>query len=368
MANPEHLDILKQGVEVWNAWRAEHPDLTPDLADADLQNATLKGVDLKLCILRGADLKGADFGMRPKGDGTYVRASFSGADLSNADLYLGNLTFAEFIYTNLDRARLNYTILRGADLSYATLQYAAIFNVDFTHAFLIGANLGNASIDSVNFGNTFMSGVVGLDSVTHIGPSFLSIDTLYRHGKDIPEKFLVGCGVPDSLITYLPSLLDAQQAIQFYSCFISYSTKDVEFVKRLHARMRAEHLRVWFAPEDIKGGQKIHEQIDRAIQMHDRLLLILSEESMRSEWVTTEIRRARRTEIEESRRKLFPITIVDFERIKAWKCFDADSGKDLAVEVREYYVPDFSDWKDHDAFETAFARLLRDLKAEESKS
>ena len=44
-------------------------------------------------------------------------------------------------------------------------------------------------------------------------------------------------------------------------------------------------------------------------------------------------------------------------------CFDADSGKDLAVELREYYIPDFSNWKAHDAFETEFAKLLRDLRA-----
>ena len=41
-------------------------------------------------------------------------------------------------------------------------------------------------------------------------------------------------------------------------------------------------------------------------------------------------------------------------------------GKDLAVEVREYFIPDFTKWKDHDDFEAGFARLLRDLKAEES--
>ena len=44
--------------------------------------------------------------------------------------------------------------------------------------------------------------------------------------------------------------------------------------------------------------------------------------------------------------------------------FDADHGKDLAVEVREYFIPDFSAWKDNDPFEAAFTRLLRDLKAE----
>jgi len=57
---------------------------------------------------------------------------------------------------------------------------------------------------------------------------------------------------------------------------------------------------------------------------------------------------------------------VNFETIRDWECFDADSGKDLGVEIREYFIPDFSNWKEHDAFEAAFARLLEDLKAEES--
>jgi hypothetical protein len=56
--------------------------------------------------------------------------------------------------------------------------------------------------------------------------------------------------------------------------------------------MRREKLRVWFAPEDIQGGKKLHQQIERAIQVHDRLLLVLSESSIHSEWVITEIRNA----------------------------------------------------------------------------
>jgi hypothetical protein len=61
---------------------------------------------------------------------------------------------------------------------------------------------------------------------------------------------------------------------------------------------------------------------------------------------------------------MFPIRLVDFEAIRNWQCFDADIGKDSAVEVREYFIRDFSNWKDHDSFEAAFAGLLRDLKAE----
>lgn len=86
---------------------------------------------------------------------------------------------------------------------------------------------------------------------------------------------------------------------------------------------------------------------------------------MKSEWVRTEIRRARKIEREENRRKLFPIRLVDLDAIQKWECFDADSGKDLAVEMREYYIPDFSNWRDHDSFEAEFAKLVRDLRANE---
>jgi hypothetical protein len=125
-------------------------------------------------------------------------------------------------------------------------------------------------------------------------------------------------------------------------------------------------MRAWFSPENIQGGKKLQDQLDEAIRVYDKFLLVLSPDSMNSEWVKTEIRRARQAERNEGRRKLFPVRIVDFETIRGWECFDADSGKDLGVEIREYFIPDFSNWKDHTSFEAAFVRLLRDLKSEES--
>ena len=72
------------------------------------------------------------------------------------------------------------------------------------------------------------------------------------------------------------------QPIQYQSCFISDRSQDDEFARRLHEKMRGEKLRVWFAPEDMQGGQKLIEQIDRAIQVNDRLLLVLSEHSLKT--------------------------------------------------------------------------------------
>jgi hypothetical protein len=174
--------------------------------------------------------------------------------------------------------------------------------------------------------------------------------------------FLRGCGLPDKLIDYLPSLL-LNHAVQFYSCYISFSTKDQEFADRLYADLQNKGVRCWFAPHKIQGGKRIHEQIDEAIWIYDRLLLILSERSMESEWVKTEIAHARQKELNERRKVLFPISLVPFAKIREWKCVDADTGKDSAREIREYFIPDFSRWKDRDSYLKAFSGLLRDLKA-----
>src|SRR5947209_1803684 len=125
-----------------------------------------------------------------------------------------------------------------------------------------------------------------------------------------------------------PNPPSASGATSHYSCFISYSHKDEAFAQKLHSRLREEGLTVWYAPEDVQGGKKLHEQIGEAIQQKDKLLLVLSEHSMNSEWVMTEIRKARKTEAKEGKRKLFPIRLVGFDAIRDWECFDADSGKD----------------------------------------
>jgi hypothetical protein len=124
--------------------------------------------------------------------------------------------------------------------------------------------------------------------------------------------------------------------------FISYSTKDQAFADRLYADLQNKGVRCWFAPHDVQGGRKLHEQIDEAIRLHDKLLLILSPHSMESEWVKTEIAKARKREVRDQRRVLFPIRLAPFATLRDWECFDADTGKDSAREIREYFIPDFS--------------------------
>jgi hypothetical protein len=317
MANPEHLAKLKEGVEAWNQWRKEHRGIYADLSNVDLSHAKLRGADLRRADLTGADL--------------------SRAFLGEADLLAANLTAAD---------------LSGAFLGWANL----------TVATLSGADLGAATLIATIFVDTNLTNVHGLDTCFHRGPSTLDHSTFTKSGR-LPLPFLRGCGLPDILIEFFPSLLN--DAIQFYSCFISYSTRDQGFADRLYADLQNKGVRCWFAPQDIRGGRKVHEQIDTAIQMHDRLLLILSPASMNSEWVKTEIAKARKREVQEKRRMLFPVRLVEFEALGDWECFDSDTGKDSAREIRDYHVPDFSNWRNHDSYQKEFDHLLRDLKTDQ---
>jgi hypothetical protein len=342
MANPEQLKILNEGVEAWNAWRREHSTEQIDLSGANLSGAVLRHAHLSGVYLNGANFSNADL---------------SGAELCLADLIRANLIGANLIGADLTRA----------DLSGADLRCAEIFDVNLSGAKLNETNLSMVEVGVTIFSDVDLSEVIGLLHVIHLSPSTIGIDTLYKSQGKIPDKFLRDAGVPEDVIQHLLPLIRSGPPLQWHSCFISYSTKDEEFARRLHERMRAANMRVWFAPEDLKGGKKLHEQLFEAIQQNDRLLLVLSDYSILSDWVMTEIRKALEVEKKENRRKLFPIRLTDFETLREWKCFDADIGKDLAKEVREYFIPDFSNWKDHDAFEAAFARLQKDLKDESKR-
>ncbi len=91
MANKEQTDLLKQGTQAWNAWRAEQTEATVDLSGGalrglDLAAADLSGADLRRADLRGANLSGAKLtGARLEGANLF-KAAITGADLDGTDL------------------------------------------------------------------------------------------------------------------------------------------------------------------------------------------------------------------------------------------------------------------------------------------
>lgn len=295
MADREQVRRLMHGVVAWNNWREGAGTIKVDLSGADLSGADLSGADLSAATLRGTNLRGANL----------CEADLAVANLGGADLYQADLSAANSFETNL------------------------------------------SDID--------LSGCKNLESIRHEGPSTIDIRTLELSGR-LPLIFLRGVGLPDTLIEYLPSLLG--RPIQHYSCFISYSTTDDEFAHRLHADLQDNGVRCWFAPANMRIGAKIRDTIDEAIRLRDKVLLVLSEASIASEWVEDEVDKA--FEEERARRGvvLFPLRLDDavFATTEAW----------AAKLRRSRHIGDFRDWKDHDAYQKTFKRLLSDLRVDRS--
>jgi uncharacterized protein YjbI with pentapeptide repeats len=330
--------------------------LGANLGGAGLDGASLTEANLTEADLTEANLTGADLTEANLTEADLTEANLDGTNLTGANLYDADLGGAHLAYTNLTEANLTGANLPGADLRRANLTSADLTEADLTEANLTeanltDANLSNAKLRSTIFGNVDLANVIGLETCKHTGPSIIDYQTLQKSGP-LPLQFLRGVGLPNRLIEYLPSLLE--QAIQFYSCFISYSSRDQDFADRLHADLQNKGVRCWFAPHDMKIGGKILDEIDTAIRLRDKVLLILSEHSIKSGWVEDEVSRAFAEERKRKQTALFPVRLDDavMRARQAW-----------AVKLRDQRnIGDFRRWKDHDDYQRSFERVLRDLK------
>ena len=364
MADSNHISILKDGTSVWNQWRKEHPDVRPKLENTDLSGVELEGVDLSGAFLteaylnytklaganlRGAFLRGANL----------IGAHLEGAFLDGADLRLVDISEAYLTEASISGANLAASILTDSSLRGAQINNGATL----ARANLCGADLRDADFTSVYlyetiFGDTDLRGAIGLDSCRHLGSSTIDHRTIIKSGR-LPLCFLRGCGLNERIVKGILGV--PLPSSPYHSCFISYSARDEKFAEHLWKDLRSSGVITWFAPFDMITGAKLYSQLTGAIDIHDKLLLVLSEESIKSRWVHAEIKSAFTREDAEGIQMLIPIRLTDFNSLSKWELFDSDLSKDLAAEVRSYYIPDFSRWKHREAYKKAFEGLLRGL-------
>ncbi|HJT55771.1 MAG TPA: toll/interleukin-1 receptor domain-containing protein [Ktedonobacteraceae bacterium] len=333
MADQEHLNVLKQGSDAWNAWRQQH------FLEPHLDNANLRGADLDNADLNGADLHDVD--------------------LRHADLSLADLRHADLRHADLRDANLSGARLTRADLSGANICNATLLGTIFKDANLSSADLSDALLSRTIFANIDLSTVKGLTQVRQLGPSSIDIDTIYRSGGKIPESFLEGAGVPDSFLTYMRSLIG--KPIEYFTCFISHSSKDQRFCNRLYADLRAKRVRTWYFPEDATWGKPVWREIDRSIKLYDKLVVVCSQHSLQSGPVLREIERALQREDREGTHILFPIRIDNY-LFQEWE-------HERKADVLSKVVGDFRGWnRNAEKYETAFTKFLKALKAQEEAS
>jgi uncharacterized protein YjbI with pentapeptide repeats len=179
MANQEHLELLRQGVDGWNRWRQDNTQIEPDLS-----HASLYGLNLTKANLDGANL--------------------SRTDLRRVELHRAKLKKADLSYAILSGASFRY-----ADLNSAKLVWSSSIDVDFLAAHLEGADLTSADLTSTNFRGTHLRGA-HLNGANLTAARFIESDlensdlTASRvYGASVWDTSLEGATQRDLIITRL---------------------------------------------------------------------------------------------------------------------------------------------------------------------
>lgn len=377
MANLKQMDILKNGVDSWNVWRVNNSHIQPSLSDAGLHMAYLKGANLSLADLTDADLRMAELvGVNlNQADLTWAnlneavlrnatlhrakiqkanlaRTNLEGADLTQAVLTWSTLGRANLRSTKFVEANLNAANLSGSDLSGANLKNASLIGANLTRANLDGVDLSNCIIGGTLFGNVDLSVVKGLETLIHLGPSPIGIDTVYKSKGKIPEVFLENAGVPKDLIAFIDSHIEHTE--MQLSNFISYTGKDEIFAQKLSQNLQELGMRCWLIPERVRNKEKYYPLIDAALNLHDKELLVMSENSLESGWIEEEINAAFEKEEQTGKMVLLPIILDDSIKY---------SDKPLIARVRRSrQVYDFSLWQEEETFKEVLGSLAGELK------
>jgi uncharacterized protein YjbI with pentapeptide repeats len=380
MANLKQMDIIKRGVDSWNTWRINNSHILPSLSDAglhmaylnkanlskadlsdaglrlaDLIEANLKGADLYWANLSEANLRGANLREANLQGANMTGSNLRQAILNSTNLSQANISRANISSSELKRANLYGADLSGADLSNSILKGANLIGANLTGANLEGADLTDAIIGATLFGNVDLSNVTGLESLLHLGPSTVGIDTIYKSQGKVPVMFLRNAGVPRHLIDYIELFVDQNK--KYYSCFISYSKKNEEFAHKLYEDLQAHGVRCWLATEKLMRRDRNHSVISSAVNLHEKLIMILSEDSIDNVRIENEYNYAIEKEMKTGKLVLAPISLDDAVKY---------AEQPWAIKMRRSrYMADFSMWQDSDTYQEALSDLLEVLSTVE---
>lgn len=380
MANLKQLEILKKGVDSWNLWRVNNPQVLPSLSEAGLHMAYLKEADLSRADLTDADLRmaelvsanltdaeltwanlneavlrNADLRRTKVQKANLARVNLEGADLSKAVLTWSTLGRANLHSAKLVETNLNAANLSGSDLTGANLRNASLVGTNFTRAELDGVDMSNCIVGGTLFGNVDLSVVKGLESLVHLGPSTVGIETVYKSKGRIPEVFLKNAGIPMGLIAYIESHIDPAEKL--FSSFISCCLKDEAFAAKLLEDLQELGVRCWLLAEKVRRKERHYPLSDAALNLHDREILVLSENAIERHWLENEIYAALAREEKTGETILFPLMLDDSVKY---------SEKPWVIRLRRSrQIFDFALWQDEEAYGVMLESLATELKSYE---
>lgn len=369
----DHLeDLIEQGQDQWNKFKKDLPGIRwyrkqrkpsvwiPGFI-LKLPRANFKGKDLSFFDFTGCDLAGSNF-YKAKLIGTHFSsgsrnayepsAELSGSDFRRSEIESISIGGCNLSNSNFYKCWLNGVHFRNCDLRHANFDHTVVV-ASFKNVDIRWANFESAYLLGAQFIDIDLSEAKNLSKCQFLDHALLDHRTLFKSGP-LPDEFYRGCGLPEIFVEYMPSMTNTP--IQMKSCFISYSSKDETFASKLYRDLQEQKVRCFFAPKNLKIGDIIRDALETAIHLNDKLLLILSENSISSQWVEHEVEAAFERERRENRLVLFPI-MIDNSIMK--------SNKGWAANLRrQRHIGNFSDWNNHAEYYSSFRKLLSDITSE----
>ncbi len=359
MANPEHVDIVKQGVEKIRKWIELNPGILLDLQSANLSGANLSGLDLLDPIkgfLTKVDLSGANLAEADLANTNLPWVNLSGADLSKAFLLNANLNDANLSGTNLAGAILFMSNLSRTNLSEAELFRAGLFGANLFQANLFRAELSEAKSSNTSFSNCDLSSCSGLDKVEHESPSSIGVDTLLMTlrgagGAFTKEQlaFFKGAGVPEELLNALPRII---AEVKYSNCFISYGQLDGKLATKLREDLTASGITCWLYELDSTPGVRTWQEISMKRREAENMVLLCSAEALVRDGVLKELEE----QIDENPDKIIPISLDDLWKHPGFRVMRGQ--RDLKPFLLDRNYADFANME----YAEALKRLLRGLE------
>jgi TIR domain/Pentapeptide repeats (8 copies) len=255
-------------------------------------------------------------------------------DLASSDLSTLDLSGFDLSNINLNNANLS-----GTNLSFANLSGASLVRSNLSGAVLDNTILNNIDLREAN-----------VEACAHKGRSFIDIYTLQK--AILPIGFLRGCGISDTIIDVLHSVTNTN--IEFYSCLLAFAAGDSAFAERLYRDLQTAGVRCWSAMRDLPSEQTPWGEIEDPIRSRDRLVIILSAESIASDWIEGEVIKAYSEERARKDIVLLPVS-VDRSIVDTaipWACTLRDQRN----------IANSKNWEDREAYLPNLDRLLRDLR------
>lgn len=365
MANQEHLNTLLQGLVAWNQWRRSYPELVPDLRSANLANASfseyilsrsdladanLTGATISHSNIQVANLSNADLSRAFLPGNDFSRANLSSANFSNSNLFGVNFSGADLSGANLSNSNLAQANFVGANLSNANLTQANLAGASFSNTLLRGANLYKCKLWNTTLAQVDLTHVKSLETIEYRGPSYIDLKSVRLPDNDVRLLFLRGVGCSEAVINSYSSLFTSTEQ---NVCFMSYSIHDDIFAQRLYSDLQEAGIRCWFTLHDLHTNLPVLRGLDNAIQLQEKVLILLSQNAVKSSWIEREVEMALHQEKLTERNVLFPVYLDDavFQSQFPW-----------FLRLHQHHVEDFTNWHNETAYAEALAVLIGNLQ------